>query len=111
MRQRLELQEVFDDGRIARRVVMEQSVRTYEVHDVPDAIRCLLRKLRGRGNILEMVSRMLVQEALRESGGVQKDAAEALGISRRAICYRNGLLDEPLGGRYLRKQRGGGGGT
>jgi len=108
MHQRIDFQEVSDNGRFARRVVMEQSVRTYEVHDVPDAIRCLLRQLRGQGNILEMVSRMLVQEALKASGGVQKDAAAALGISRRAICYRNGLLSEPLEGRYTRKQRGGG---
>lgn len=68
-----------------RQAVLEQETETHD-EDSAD-FQEVLHELGELPNIKE-VPDMLIEEAMRRSGGVVKDAAAMLGISAQAICNR-----------------------
>jgi DNA-binding NtrC family response regulator len=73
--------------------------RTLRMHDLQCRITALERELEHRPliaepgekpmkELIEEFERILIEKALRESGGVQTRAAETLGTTRRILRYR-----------------------
>jgi len=73
-------------------VMMEQSVRMFEVSDADTAIECLLDVYGNQPRLCDRVCNLLRAAAIKRAGGVQSKAADILGISRRMMTYHRDQL-------------------
>jgi hypothetical protein len=72
-------------------VIMEQSVRVYNLDDLPRALDFLIDHFRGQ-NVLRAIVKALVERALDLNDDVLTNAAETLGVSDRVLCYQRQKL-------------------
>ena len=70
---------------VAGDVIMEQTVRSYRINDLDEALDLLIDTYGGL-NVVENTVRSLVRRAL-QRGRTQREAAGLLGVSPRMVCY------------------------